>query len=77
MEMNMFLYNDYDDNIFLIVYGDKPYKELKKIFKNALDRTYKRYNEQYPHCDFMEELEGSLPQGVNIQFVTPLLYNDL
>lgn len=75
--MNMFLYNDYDDNNFIIVYWEKPYKELKKIFKKALEKTIKTYNNEYPHCDFMEELEWNLPKWIDIKWTTPLMYNDL
>ena len=75
--MNMFLYNDFDDNYFIIVYWDKPLEELKKQFKKAFNRTIKTYNEQYPCCDFLEELEWTLPEWIKIEQVKPLMYNDL
>ena len=75
--MNMFLYNDFDDNYFIIVYWNKPIEQLKKEFKKAFQKTIKRYNEQYPHCDFQEELEWILPKWIDIEWTTPLMYNDL
>ena len=72
--MNMFLFSD---DIFIIVYWNKSLKELKKAFKKAYKKTIKTYNEQYPHCDFMEELEWNLDEWININYERPLVYNDL
>jgi len=73
--MNTFLF--YDDDCFIIVYWNKPLEQLKKEFKKAYKTTIKRYNEQYPSCDFREELEWNLKEWIYIEWTKPLLYNDL
>ena len=73
--MNTFLF--YDDDCFIIVYWNEPLEQLKKEFKKAYKKTIKRYNEQYPSCDFREELEWTLKEWIYIEWTKPLLYNDL